>query len=70
MIRDCSCENWRFGKSEEDRLATLAWAHGQDYRGPVWHYCPWCGQKLELSIKERLEKVTSAFKEMEVLTEL
>ena len=44
----CKCEDWEIGTSIINNAIFLVKNHGGgEYAGPVFVYCPWCGEKLE-----------------------
>lgn len=44
------CKEWNEGMPQILSEWSLAFLHGMKYTGPIWGYCPWCGQKLRAGI--------------------
>lgn len=42
----CTCEGWKTGYAQILSVQHLADLHGQEYTGPAFNYCPWCGAVL------------------------
>lgn len=43
----CKCEDYKNGIKEIEGSLEWAFAHGREYKGGVFKYCPWCGKKLK-----------------------
>lgn len=58
---ECNCEGWKIGQPQ----INTAWQnsvnhHGEEYNGPYYKYCPWCGKELqeeEKPIKIVIDKI-------------
>ncbi len=61
IATECPCAQWKANMAKLDPFWTLAWAHGFQYDGDIFVFCPWCGQKLlrhavpdaELEVRKR-----------------
>jgi hypothetical protein len=42
----CTCSAWTVNMPQLRNLLGLGIAHGQDYQGTPFRFCPWCGQSL------------------------
>lgn len=47
----CKCPDWKNGKDGLDAFLTLGHDYGLSYEGPIWSFCPWCGQLLPKRIQ-------------------
>ena len=43
----CERDEWKVGMPQITQAQLLSWNHGAEYRGPIFHFCPWCGAELE-----------------------
>ena len=46
----CTCEDFKKYMPEITSAQTVAWLHDQKYSGPMFKFCPWCGEEL-ISVK-------------------
>lgn len=42
----CVCADWKENVRHLDSLLLLGWTHGREYKGLLFRFCPWCGQRL------------------------
>lgn len=42
----CTCADWQENVGHLDSLLLLGWTHGREYKGALFRFCPWCGQRL------------------------
>ena len=50
-LKGCDCDEWDKGVESLNGAISLAWAHGIEYTGSMFKYCPWCGKKREYETK-------------------
>lgn len=50
----CNCDNWANGIKEIDGAISFAATHGNEYKGGIFRFCPWCGDKLTFSPEEEI----------------
>jgi predicted nucleic acid-binding Zn ribbon protein len=44
---ECECFQWVDNIKKIDKMFGIAHVHGESYKGEIFVYCPWCGEKLE-----------------------
>ncbi len=44
-MRECTCEEWD-ENIDKVLMAGYLYAHGIEYSGVLFRYCPWCGAVL------------------------
>ena len=52
-MRGCTCTDWTENIRHLDSLLLLGWTHGREYKGVIFRFCPWCGQRLAGAAAQR-----------------
>jgi hypothetical protein len=47
IMKHCNCDYWKEGLRCVNSCISISDMHGFGYKGKIFDFCPWCGQKLE-----------------------
>jgi hypothetical protein len=48
----CNCGDWKIGMEQIEGAQMFAATRGIKYTGPIFAFCPWCGEPLVEETKE------------------
>ena len=46
-MKHCACPEWERGMKDITDVQFFANTHGMFWKGAIFTYCPWCGERLK-----------------------